>query len=235
MAQVLLDNFVTTEQISCSGGPPQPGDMARLYLNQTANPAFPEFIDVVIQFPIEESSSVVGSCLTPVYNYSFIYDSADLEGLDVVIQPYDVLTVECLTCCTVLGLEIDQEIARATAAEESEEAARIASDEALANDIEGEATARTAAIAAEASARTAADGALNTAITTETTNRTTADATLQTNLNSETTARTNADNLKQNKVRATGYANDAAADADATLLSGELYYLTGTRAVLRKP
>lgn len=235
MAQVLLDNFVTTEQISCSGGPPQPGDMARLYLNQVANPAFPEFIDAVIQFPIEETSSVVGSCLTPIYNYSFIYDSDDLFGLNVTIQPYDVLTVECITCCTVLGIAIDEEVARATAAEQSEEDARIASDEALAEDIEDEATARTSAIAAETASRISADGTLTSAITTETTNRTTADTTLQTNINSEAAARIAADNLKQNKVRTPGYADDAAADADATLLSGELYYITGTRAVLRKP
>jgi hypothetical protein len=41
--------------------------------------------------------------------------------------------------------------------------------------------------------------------------------------------------LDKLKVNAPTYANDAAADADATLLSGMLYKITGSRAVYQKP
>ena len=116
MAEVLIENIVLVEPILCSGGPPQPGDLARMYLNQEANPAFPEYVDGVFQFPLEQGQIVLNNCVQPTYIYSFIYDSADLDGLNVVIQPYDILTFECLTCCTILHERVDQEIIDRTAA-----------------------------------------------------------------------------------------------------------------------
>lgn len=107
MAEALLENVVLTEPILCSGGSPQPGDMARLFLDQDANPGFPEFIDVVIQFPLKQSSTIIGGCLAPIYIYSFIYDTANLPGLSVKIRPCDILNVECLSGYPILQASID--------------------------------------------------------------------------------------------------------------------------------
>lgn len=241
MPEVLIQNIVLVEPILCSGGPPQPGDLARMYLNQEANPAFPEYIDGVFQFPLEQGAIVLNNCVQTTYIYSFIYDSEDLDGLNVVIQPYDILTFECLTCCTILHERVDQEIIDRTAAVATERSQRIAADTTLTNNLAAEVTARTNAdttlqnnINAEATTRGNADTVLTNNLATEVTNRTNADTTLTNNLAAEVTNRINGDNLKINKV-IPAYASDGAADADTALLSGSIYYITGTRAVLRKP
>lgn len=152
MAEALLDNVVLTEPILCSGGEPQPGDMARIFLDQDANPGFPEYIDGVIQFPLEKSSAIVGNCISPVYLYSFIYDTADLLGLSVKLRAGDILTIECLPKTEVVGQAIDAEVIRATAAENALQASFTSGIQAVQTSVT---TERNRALAVEAALDTA--------------------------------------------------------------------------------
>lgn len=194
MAEALIKNYVTTERIACgTGGEPQPGDVVRLFLDQTANSNFPEFVDAVLQFPIDTSEVVREGCIRITYIYNFLYDTADVAGLGVNLRPSDIDRVECVTCCQILHERVDEETERALAAEQflaeelnAEVLARIAA-------VNAESAARIAAVNAEAAARSAADINLQGNINTEATARATTDTALQNNINAEATARANAD------------------------------------------
>ena len=221
MAEALITNYTLLDPISCSGTPAAPGDLVRLVLDQTAVPDFPATLDTVVQHPVQTSQVLHEGCFRTLYIYKLLYDTEDLNGVNIAVRPTDVLSVSCITCCQVLHERIDQEIIDRGEADEdlqanidAEEAARIAADAA-------EAAARTAAIAAEANARMIADALevvnRNAAILVETNNRIAADAAevvarnaailVETNnriaaVANEATLRTNADTTLQNNINA---------------------------------
>ena len=206
MAEAYITDYTTLEPIACNGSIPVAGDIVRITLDQVAVPAFPETIDAIIQFPVQEVQNLVGDCVRTVYIYSFLYDTDDLEGAGVNIRPCDILSLECVTCCQILHERVDQEIEDRQDAVTAEAAARVAADTTLQNNINAEAAARIAADAAEVVARNAAilveTNARIAAVSNEATLRSNADTTLQSNINAEATTRGNADTTLTNNLAA---------------------------------
>lgn len=64
------------------------GDKVRLYLDTEAKPAFPDFVDAVIQHPISKTSC--GS----QKSYNFLYDEDDLNDAAAYLVLADVVEVQ---------------------------------------------------------------------------------------------------------------------------------------------
>lgn len=108
-----------------TGPEAQVGDQVKLYLDQIGRPELPEFVFGVIQHPIDK----VGCCDDSTL-YSIEYDEDDIpQGL---LRPQDVVSAEVTSAVDIVAQDLQEEIARATAAEETETAARIAADALLA-------------------------------------------------------------------------------------------------------
>ena len=83
------------------------GDTVRLYLDTESKPAFPAYIDAVIQHPI---SSV--RCGTQK-SYNFLYDEADLDGAADFLVLADVVEVQVFATHIVIPPTTDPGIAGA--------------------------------------------------------------------------------------------------------------------------
>lgn len=129
MSQKTLRNFqipgALYSGVGAGAQPAQAGDEVRLFLNQTANPEFPEYIDGIIQPPVTDINVVdSGGHLVPGTSYSFSYESDDLDGAAESLTACDIINATVITCCVALRESLDAEIA-----------ARAAGDAALAADI----------------------------------------------------------------------------------------------------
>jgi hypothetical protein len=84
-----LQDYIVDDRLYVSDTGPEAkvGDQVKLFLNQEANPAFPEFILGVIQHPITRVN-----CDTST-SYVIEYDEADLEGAASLIRAGDVVDV----------------------------------------------------------------------------------------------------------------------------------------------
>lgn len=89
----------------------QVGDQVKLYLDTVSVPGFPEFILGVIQNPITRVNCESAT------SYEIEYDEADLNGAASAIVPDNVTSVEVVSHTDVLEDALNDEIARATAAE----------------------------------------------------------------------------------------------------------------------
>lgn len=85
------------------------GDQVKIFLNQDANPGLPEFVLGVIQNPIRECG-----CET---TYIIEYDEADLlgEATEITLGNYD--HIETASCCEVVDLALQAEVAARIAAD----------------------------------------------------------------------------------------------------------------------
>ena len=112
--KTLNDYIVQGALYQADTGPEaQVNDQVKLYLNTEANPGFPEFIVGVIQHPI-----VKVQCNSAT-SYDFEYDEADLLGAASLIGDSDVIDIEVITAYDTLETALNEEIARATAAEQA--------------------------------------------------------------------------------------------------------------------
>ena len=82
-----LQDYIVDDRLYASDTGPEAavGDQVKLFLDQEANPAFPEFIYGIIQHPI-----VRVNCDSST-SYDIEYDEADLEGAASLIRPGDVI------------------------------------------------------------------------------------------------------------------------------------------------
>lgn len=119
MAKKTLRNFQVAGALFVSPGGAEiaAGDEVRLFLNQVANPAFPEFVDGVAQNPITRVNLVSGGCVVEGTSYTFEYEADDLDGAATVLNVCDVTDVSAIACCEVLRDALDDEIAARTAAD----------------------------------------------------------------------------------------------------------------------
>jgi len=151
------------------GGPPMAaGDSVRLNLNQENNEALetdlPEFIFGVVQAPVldvevvdPETAQGQPAALVDGTQYTIDYEDEDISGY--VLEPCDILTMECVTCCDVVNNRIDEVIVSQTDYINSEvnriftridsdksfdEQARESADALLGNRIDQETAARVA-------------------------------------------------------------------------------------------
>ncbi len=113
MALVLLEDYRLSAPIQCGVGGPemQPGDSAKLFLDTTTTPAFPEFIFAMVIAPVTEVPVLAGLCSKTLVNYIFQYETDDLDGAKPFLQASDILLVECSTCCSVINARIDGVVA----------------------------------------------------------------------------------------------------------------------------
>lgn len=86
-----LRNYKVTPYINNGGQEAIEGDQVRLYLDQDANPEFPEYIDGIIQHPIV--SVDCGSRKS----YDISYNEADLDGAANFIHTDDVVDYLLIT------------------------------------------------------------------------------------------------------------------------------------------
>ncbi len=119
MAKKTLRNFQVAGALFVSPGGAEiaAGDEVRLFLNQVANPAFPEFVDGIAQNPITRVNLVSGGCVVEGTSYTFEYEADDLDGAATVLNVCDVTDVSAIACCEVLRDALDDEIAARTAAD----------------------------------------------------------------------------------------------------------------------
>ena len=119
MAKKTLRNFQVAGALFVSPGGAEiaAGDEVRLFLNQVANPAFPEFVDGIAQNPITRVNLVSGGCVVEGTSYTFEYEANDLDGAATVLNVCDVTDVSAIACCEVLRDALDDEIAARTAAD----------------------------------------------------------------------------------------------------------------------
>lgn len=89
----------------------QVGDQVTLYLDQDAEPGFPESMLGVIQHPIQrvECDSVT--------SYVIEYDEADLNGAAALLRAHDIINARVISGAVVVANALEVEIARALAAE----------------------------------------------------------------------------------------------------------------------
>jgi hypothetical protein len=82
-----LQDYIVDDRLYASDTGPEAkvGDQVKLFLDQEANPDFPEFILGVIQHPI-----VRVNCESST-SYVIEYDEADLQGAASLIRPGDVI------------------------------------------------------------------------------------------------------------------------------------------------
>lgn len=116
MSQKTLRNFQVVGALYSGVGagaqPAQAGDEIRLFLNQVANPGFPEYIDGLIQLPVSEINMLdSGGHVVPGTSYTFSYESDDLEGAAVALTACDIINASPITCCVALREALDAEIA----------------------------------------------------------------------------------------------------------------------------
>jgi hypothetical protein len=119
VAKKTLRNFQVAGALFVSPGGAEiaAGDEVRLFLNQVANPAFPEFIDGIAQNPITRVNLVSGGCVVEGTSYTFEYEADDLDGAATMLNVCDVVEVSAIACCEVLRDALDDEIAARTAAD----------------------------------------------------------------------------------------------------------------------
>jgi hypothetical protein len=119
VAKKTLRNFQVAGALFVSPGGAEiaAGDEVRLFLNQVANPAFPEFVDGIAQNPITRVNLVSGGCVVEGTSYTFEYEADDLDGAATVLNVCDVTDVSAIACCEVLRDALDDEIAARTAAD----------------------------------------------------------------------------------------------------------------------
>lgn len=88
-----LQDYIVDDRLYASDTGPEAvvGDQVKLFLDQEANPAFPEFILGIIQHPI-----VRVNCESST-SYVIEYDEADLLGSASLIRPGDVIDAIVIT------------------------------------------------------------------------------------------------------------------------------------------
>ncbi len=106
-----LRNFIARPFINNGGQEAIEGDQVRLFLDQDANPEFPEYIDGIIQHPV-----VPVEC-DSAKSYSIEYDEATLDGAANFIHADDVLDYELITQVDTIASGLDAEIAARIAAD----------------------------------------------------------------------------------------------------------------------
>ena len=119
MAKKTLRNFQVAGALFVSPGGAEiaAGDEVRLFLNQIANPAFPQFVDGIAQNPITRVNLVSGGCVVEGTSYTFEYEADDLDGAATMLNVCDVVEVSAIACCEVLRDALDEEIDARTAAD----------------------------------------------------------------------------------------------------------------------
>lgn len=119
MAKKTLRNFQVVGALFASPGGAEiaAGDEVRLFLNQVANPSFPEYVDGIAQNPIKRVNLVSNGCVLEGTSYTFEYEADDLDGAATQLNVCDVTDVSVRACCEVLRDELDAEIAARTAAD----------------------------------------------------------------------------------------------------------------------
>lgn len=82
-----LQDYIVDDRLYASDTGPEAkvGDQVKLFLDQEANPDFPEFILGIIQHPITRVNCESST------SYVIEYDEADLEGAASLIRPGDVI------------------------------------------------------------------------------------------------------------------------------------------------
>lgn len=100
-----LVEVISDTCVRCGGaaGPEViPGDTVKLYLDQDANPDFPEWVEgtVISVAPQTEAS-------TSPQEYTIQYEADDLDGSAALIRDCDVLSVICAGCCGIINDYLD--------------------------------------------------------------------------------------------------------------------------------
>ena len=110
MSKITLRNYTVVGAIYCgiNGPEMQAGDQVRLFLNRSANPDFPEYINGVVQLPTSRTQVLVGGCIQDATNYSFEYDTDDLDDSAPFLRPCDITEISCITCCVILREQLDE-------------------------------------------------------------------------------------------------------------------------------
>lgn len=104
-----------------TGPEAQVGDQVKLWLDTSANPAFPEFIFGIVQPGIKRLG-----CDLQETQYLIEYDEVDLDGAQALLRQDDVINVTITAAIDVVAEDLENEVQRATAAENAETSARIA-------------------------------------------------------------------------------------------------------------
>ncbi len=73
-----------------------PGDVVKLWLDQSANTNFPEWVEANVQIIHQRSSDTV-------FGYTVQYDEEHLEGAAVFLRDCDVLSTTCEGCCVIIN------------------------------------------------------------------------------------------------------------------------------------
>jgi len=114
----------------------QVGDTARIFLDTTANPDFPEYVDATVVAPLKQTKAKIGYCFQTFTTYTFQYLQ---ETVGEALTTSDVLNVACISCCDSLddrftSVESAAEISEALVADaqEASEAAAASAGEATA-------------------------------------------------------------------------------------------------------
>jgi hypothetical protein len=83
----LLQDYIVDDRLYVSDTGPEAavGDQVKLFLDQEANPAFPEFIYGIIQHPITRVNCDSST------SYAIEYNEANLLGAAAFIRPGDVI------------------------------------------------------------------------------------------------------------------------------------------------
>lgn len=119
VAKKTLRNFQVVGALFASPGGAEiaAGDEVRLFLNQVANPSFPEYVDGVAQNPIKRVNLVSNGCIQEGTSYTFEYEADDLDGAATQLNVCDITDVSVRACCEVLRDALDAEIEARTDAD----------------------------------------------------------------------------------------------------------------------
>lgn len=79
-----------------------PGDTVKLYLDQDANPGFPEWIEGILISKAPQTVASTGPIL-----YTFQYEADDLEESASLIRDCDVISVLCVGCCEIINAYLE--------------------------------------------------------------------------------------------------------------------------------
>lgn len=96
---------VTETCVRCggaSGAEIIPGDTVKLWLDQEAVPDFPEWVEAVLVYKAPQTESSTG----PI-NYTFEYESEDLDGAATLLRDCDILSATCAGCCAIINDYLD--------------------------------------------------------------------------------------------------------------------------------
>lgn len=78
------------------------GDSVKIYLDTERNPDFPEFISGIVTARAQASET------DSTRTYTFQYNTEDLDDAAAYLNPCDVLSLICVSCCDLLQDELNE-------------------------------------------------------------------------------------------------------------------------------